>query len=66
MKIDPIYQDQYTKDDIYDNLGQTIGYITILPLLLIYLRQASQMLTEKEVKIILFRVKSGKTCQLWE
>lgn len=45
--IAPIYQEDYVLDKIYDNLGGTIGIITLLPLLLIYLRQTSSMLSEK-------------------
>lgn len=45
--IAPVYQEEYVLDPIYANLGGTIGIITLLPLLLIYLRQTSSMLTEK-------------------
>lgn len=45
--IAPVYQEDYVLDKIYDNLGGTIGIITLLPLLLIYLRQTSSMLSEK-------------------
>jgi|688.fasta_scaffold2574651_1 hypothetical protein len=45
--IAPMYQEKYVLDNIYANLGTTIGIITLLPLLLIYLRQTSSMLSEK-------------------
>jgi hypothetical protein len=44
MKLDPVYQEKYTKDNLYTNLGASIGILTLLPLLLIYLRQTSVML----------------------
>jgi hypothetical protein len=43
----PMYQEKYVLDYIYDNLRAIIGIITLLPLLLIYLRQTSSMLSEK-------------------
>lgn len=49
--MSPIYQESYTLDNIYNNLGASIGIITLLPLLLIYLRQTSLMLQEKETKV---------------
>ena len=42
-----MYQEDYILDYIYNNLRTTIGIITLLPLLLIYLRQTSSMLSEK-------------------
>lgn len=45
--VSPFYQQDYIKDNIYANLASTIGIITLLPLLLIYLRQTSSMLNEK-------------------
>lgn len=42
-----MYQENYILDNIYSNLGGTIGIIALLPLLLIYLRQTSSMLSEK-------------------
>lgn len=45
--IAPIYQEDYVLDNIYTNLSGTIGIISLLPLLLIYLRQTSVMLSEK-------------------
>jgi hypothetical protein len=42
-----MYQEDYVLDNIYANLAGTIGIITLLPLLLIYLRQTSSMLSEK-------------------
>ena len=50
-RMAPVYQQQYTKDNFYDNIGPQIGTIVLLPLLLIYLRQTSSMLSEKESKI---------------
>ena len=47
MKLDPVYQNNDTKDNIFTNLGTSIGILTLLPLLFIYLRQTSAMLTEK-------------------
>jgi hypothetical protein len=46
-RISPAYQEIYTQDSLYANLKDGIGFILILPLLLIYLRQTSSMLTEK-------------------
>lgn len=45
--ISPIYQQAYTQDNIYTNLADNIAVLTLLPLILIYLRQTSIMLTEK-------------------
>jgi hypothetical protein len=45
--INPVYQENYILDNIYTNLGGSIGIIALLPLLLIYLRQTSSMLSEK-------------------
>jgi hypothetical protein len=45
--INPVYQEKYILDDIYSNLGGFIGIITLLPLLIVYLRQTSAMLAEK-------------------
>jgi hypothetical protein len=42
-----MYQEQYVLDNIYADLGGTMGIIVLLPLLLIYLRQTSTMLGEK-------------------
>jgi len=44
-KVAPVYQENFTLDDIYVNLGSNIGMILLLPLLIIYLRQTSSMLT---------------------
>jgi hypothetical protein len=65
-RIAPVYQETYTQDSIYSNLKDGIGFIVILPLLLIYLRQTSSMLIEKEVTIHLFRQKLEKACTLSE
>jgi hypothetical protein len=46
-QIAPIYQETYTLDNIFTNLGTSIGIISLLPLLLIYLRQTASMLSEK-------------------
>lgn len=46
-----MYQQKYTLDNTYTNLSQTIGILVLLPLLIIYLRQTSSMLYEKENKI---------------
>ena len=43
----PVYQEQYTKDNFYNNIKDQFGTIILLPLLLIYLRQTAGMLTEK-------------------
>lgn len=43
--VSPIYQEAYTQDNLYQNLGANIGTLTLLPLILIYLRQTSSMLT---------------------
>lgn len=49
--ISPAYQEQYLLDDIYKNLSQSVGTMFLLPLLVIYLRQTSSMLSEKESKV---------------
>lgn len=56
-QVSPVYQETYTQDNIYQDLASNIGIITLLPLLLIYLRQTSIMLTEKEVFFDRFRQK---------
>jgi ATP-binding cassette subfamily A (ABC1) protein 3 len=38
-------------DQIYANLGPSVGTIFLLPLLILYLRQTSSMLSEKESKV---------------
>jgi len=43
--IAPVYQNNYVLDNIYTNLGPQIGILALLPLLLIYLRQTSSMLS---------------------
>ncbi len=55
--VAPVYQEDFTLDNIFINLGSNIGTIILLPLLIIYLRQTSSMLTEKEVTHYLFRAK---------
>lgn len=45
--INPVYQEKYLLDDIYNNLGGFIGIIALLPLLIVYLRQTASMLGEK-------------------
>lgn len=47
----PIYQERYEKDDIYNSAKNNVGIIFLLPLLIVYLRQTSVMLSEKEKKI---------------
>ena len=46
-----MYQESYTQNNIYTNLKDNIAILTLLPLILIYLRQTSIMLTEKETKV---------------
>jgi hypothetical protein len=46
-----MYQETYTQNNIYSNLKDNIATLTLLPLILIYLRQTSIMLTEKESKV---------------
>ena len=45
--VSPEYQEAFILDNIYENLSDNISFLTLLPLLLIYLRQTSIMLTEK-------------------
>jgi len=63
--VSPVYQENYILDKIYIDLGSNIGMIILLPLLIIYLRQTSSMLTEKEVLLHLFRPKCAKACTSW-
>lgn len=49
--ISPIYQEAYTYDVLYTNIVGSLGILILLPLLLIYLRQTSTMLNEKETKV---------------
>ena len=49
--IAPIYQEDYVDDPLYDFVGDSIEFLTLLPLLFVYLRQTSIMLAEKEKKI---------------
>jgi ATP-binding cassette subfamily A (ABC1) protein 3 len=49
--ISPAYQEEYLLDEIYKNLSQSVGTMFLLPLLVIYLRQTSSMLSEKESKV---------------
>ena len=49
--IGPIYQERYEKDDIYTQARNNVAIIFLLPLLIVYLRQTSVMLSEKEKKI---------------
>ena len=50
-KISPEYQEAFTLDNLFSNLGDVIGFLTLLPLLLIFIRQTYIMLYEKESKI---------------
>lgn len=50
-QVSPVYQEAYTQDNILTNLGGNLEVVVLLPLLLIYLRQTSIMLTEKESKV---------------
>lgn len=43
--ISPAYQQEFLNDQIYQNLSQSVGTIFLLPLLIIYLRQTSSMLS---------------------
>lgn len=43
----PAYQQQFIDDQIYKNLQQSVAIMLLLPLLIIYLRQTSSMLSEK-------------------
>lgn len=49
--ISPAYQEEYLLDEIYKSLSQSVGTMFLLPLLVIYLRQTSSMLSEKESKV---------------
>jgi hypothetical protein len=55
--VAPLYQQAFILDNIFTDLGDNIGTLVLLPLILIYLRQTSIMLTEKEVKFILYSQK---------
>ena len=50
-KIGPIYQETYVNDPIYAYLSNSMEYLILFPLLILYLRQTSSMLEEKEKKI---------------
>ena len=50
-KIGPIYQEAYVDDPIYGYLSNSLEYLALFPLLILYLRQTSSMLEEKEKKI---------------
>lgn len=43
----PAYQQEFINDQIYKNLQQSVAIMLLLPLLIIYLRQTSSMLSEK-------------------
>lgn len=47
----PIYQEKYTFDGIYVYLSGSFDFLVLLPLLIIYARQTSAMLEEKEKRI---------------
>jgi ATP-binding cassette subfamily A (ABC1) protein 3 len=47
----PAYQEDYIEDNIFMALGQSVPTIFLLPLLILYLRQTSGMLSEKESKV---------------
>lgn len=49
--IAPMRQEAYYSDPIYTYLGNSMDMLCLLPLLIIYLRQTSTMLSEKEKKI---------------
>ena len=49
--VTPIYQEEYVDDPIYYFLGNSLEFLILFPLLIMYLRQTSSMLTEKEKKI---------------
>jgi ATP-binding cassette, subfamily A (ABC1), member 3 len=50
-RVSPEYQEYFVLDAIYSKLKDVIGMLVILPLLIIYLRQTSAMLSEKESKV---------------
>ncbi len=50
-KVSPMHQETFISDDICSSLGNSIGMLVLVPLILLYLRQTSAMLTEKEVLI---------------
>ena len=43
----PMYQEDFVEDPIYTFLGNSSEFLVLLPLLIIYLRQTSDMLMEK-------------------
>lgn len=43
-RIGPIYQEKYFNDPIFANLSNSMEFLVLLPLLIIYLRQVSSML----------------------
>lgn len=43
----PMYQEDFVDDPIYTFLGNSSEFLVLLPLLIIYLRQTSDMLMEK-------------------
>jgi hypothetical protein len=45
--IAPIYQDNYSFNNIYYTIEEAIGILVLLPLCVIYLRQIYIMLMEK-------------------
>jgi hypothetical protein len=47
----PIYQQKYELDGIYSSARANVGILFLLPLLIVYLRQTSVMLSEKEKKV---------------
>lgn len=50
-KEGPIYQEAFVNDPIYNYLANSAEFLVLLPLLIVYLRQVSGMLYEKEKKI---------------
>jgi hypothetical protein len=53
--VSPMIQEDYQTDMVEFYLGGPIDLLTMLPLLILYLRQTALMLEEKEVHLMLFR-----------
>ncbi len=50
-QMEVIFQEEYTLDNIFLFMEDSIGLMFLLPLMVIYLRQTSSMMKEKETKI---------------
>lgn len=58
--LSPMKQEAFNDDPLYAFLGNSLDMLCLLPLLIVYLRQISAMLTEKEVAVYRLRKRCAR------